>query len=144
MKTDEKIERLLKIVKAQQKIIEKLAQFYPSGLKGDPLDPTLPGFHAKPTEKRPIDRTFPEQKPVVPGALPAAVKAALDHAVPQMKGSLFLNIDGKNVSLNFNADRIRGKATDVQNAVQKALAPLGYKVLQTIGFNKPTWHPNYL
>lgn len=122
--------------------IKKEAQFQPSGKIGDPLDPSLPTFETKTQiSTKPIEK----QKPTIPtSSIPNTLKAALDHHTPHLKGSLFLDIKGNGVNVNYNADKIKGNATDIQKMVEKAIGPLGFKVVQTIGFSRPTWHPNYI
>jgi hypothetical protein len=138
MNEKEALKKLLKIAQKQQAIIEKLAQFVPTGLKGDPLDPTLPGDAGA--------KTAPQAaKPPMPApaanALPPDVKSGLDASTPHLRGSLNVKVDGKTVSVGYNADRIKQHATEVKNSLQRALP--GYQVLDPIGYSNPNWHPNY-
>jgi hypothetical protein len=146
----EAIKKLLTIVAKQQRIITKLAQAAdpfntPTGQPGDPLDPTI----NSPSQTAPrASAPAPEQKaksaPEAAGGLPAEVKGALDAArMPALKGALLVTVNGKNLNIAFNADRVKDRPTDLKNKLNAALSNAGYTVTDILGHMNPAWKPNY-
>lgn len=140
------IKKLASIVSKQQKIIEKLAQFAPTGLPGDPLDPTLPGNAptsmpqpgAHPSASK--EKSAPDTKA---GGLPGDLKSALDAKAPNLKGSLLVTVNGKSLNIAFNADRVKDRPSDLKNKLNSALSDAGYSVTDIIGHMNPAWKANY-
>jgi len=137
------IEKLIRIAENQQRIITKLAQFVPSGLAGDPLDPTLPGGSSATQTSAPAASKAPASNPdVAKSSLPPDVKSALDQAVPNLKGNLMVTVNGKDLSVAFNADRVKDRPSDLKKKMEGALGG-AYTVSNVIGHMNPAWKPNY-
>lgn len=138
------IEKLIRIAENQQKIITKLAQFVPSGLAGDPLDPTLPGGESSTAPTHAPTSKAPSASPDVAtkGGLPADVKSAFDKAVPNLRGNLLVTVNGKDLNVAFNADRVKDRPTDLKKKIEGALGG-AYTVSNIIGHMNPAWKPNY-
>jgi hypothetical protein len=140
----EAIKKLLTIVAKQQRIITKLAQsadpFAASGLPGDPLDPTLPGDKpAAPAAAKPAPASTPAA-PAKSGGLDPAIKAKLDSAnMPQLKGSLLVTPTGSGLKIDFNADRVKERPTELKAKLEKAVGPIS----EIMGHMNPAWKANY-
>ncbi len=137
------IKRLFAVVQKQQKIITKLAQsadpFAASGLPGDPLDPTLPGDKpAAPAAAKPSPMAAPA--PAKSGGLDPAIKAKLDSAnMPQLKGSLLVTPTSTGLKIDFNADRLKERPTELKARLEKAVGPIS----EIMGHMNPAWKANY-
>jgi hypothetical protein len=143
------IQKLISIAEKQQKIISKLAQFAHTGLPGDPLDPgdlDAPTPAAKPPAppappKPPAPK--PKAAPAAPAGLPMDLKSALDRNFSNLKGSLLVAVDGKDLNISFNADRVKDRPSDLKEKMNKALEGAGYTVSAIVGHMNPAWKANY-
>lgn len=150
--TDKKLEAQIKkmasVIKKQQALLNKFAQC----LQGDPLCDTDGNILGDDKKAKPAPQPKPLPKPAKPdqnkadavGMLPADLKAALDIAVPHLKGALNLELDGQTLNVRYNADLVKGGASKVQQALAAALANTGYSVLNCLGEMNPTWRPNFV
>lgn len=76
------------------------------------------------------------------GELPGDLKQMLDIGAPGLKGMLKVTLDGKNVSVAYNADRWSRGASSLKRILTNALSPK-YVVGDPIGYFNPTWTFNY-
>jgi hypothetical protein len=74
--------------------------------------------------------------------LPLDLKQMLDIGAPGTKGMLKLTVEGKGVSVAYNADRWTHGATALKRVLTNALSPK-YVVGEPIGYNNPGWTFNY-
>lgn len=148
-KNDKIIKKMADIIKKQQALLNKFAQCMPGDPLCDPDDGKILETQKKP-EPKPAPKPAPApKKPDTNkadfgnGMLPQDLKSALDVAAPNLKGLLSLTVDGQNVSIKYNADKIHG-ASKIQQAVQSALANTDYSVVSCVGEMNPTWRPNFV
>jgi len=138
------IQKLISIAEKQQKIISKLAQFAP-GLPGDPLGDFEPPTASKPapTPPKPPAPPKPKAAPAAPAGLPMDLKSALDRNFSNLKGSLLVAVDGKDLNVSLNADRVKDRPSDLKEKMNKALESAGYTVSAIVGHMNPAWKANY-
>ncbi len=144
-KHDKIIKKMAAIIKKQQLLLNKFAECLP----GDPLCDTEGNILE--TNKKPEPKpapTPPTKKPDTNKAdfgssLPEDLKSALAVAVPNLKGLVNLTLDGQNVNVKYNADKIHG-ASKIQQALQNALGNSGYTVVSCLGEMNPTWRSNFV
>jgi hypothetical protein len=142
IKSEEKVARLRKNFSN----FHKLAQC----LQGDPLCDDLPPDpldkkNQKPSPKpspRPAPKPAPKDANQADDALPADIVAALDSSVQGVKGSLRLDVEGKNVTIRYNSDRIKVGPNKVKEVINSALSPLGYQIIGCTG--ETNVNPNYV
>jgi hypothetical protein len=84
----------------------------------------------------------PAAPPAAPGGLPPDVKDALDKAVPNLRGALKVTVNGKDLSVAFNADKVKDRPSDLKKKMEGALGG-AYTVSDVIGHMNPAWKPNY-
>lgn len=144
---------LKKVSELAQKFQVKLAQDPFAGMTPEQLS-SMPAdklqekvFGPSPSaQKAPAPAPKPQLATAVSGPedseLPADLKQMLDIGAPGTKGMLKLKLDGKNVSVAYNADRWHGGASNLKRVLVNALSPK-YVVGDPIGYFKPEWTFNY-
>jgi len=84
-------------------------------------------------------------KPFVANALPAELIKLLDgSSAKQFKNNLMLTVNGDQIKVIFNADRVKMTPQQVEDIIKASLPT--YKIMDTVGehnSNMKDWHPNY-
>lgn len=136
IKSEEKVARLRKNFSKFHKLAECQ--------QGDPLCDDLPPDPLDKKNQKPTPKPTPTPKDVnqADDALPADIVAALDSSVQGVKGSLRLDVEGKNVTIRYNSDRIKAGPNKVKEVINSALSPLGYQIIGCTG--ETNVNPNYI